>query len=162
MTVPEGFEDYLDTVLHYPSDLRVDLRAPFGPGDHEKLAKVVPFSPFAVVTAANPGGHSAGAKKNERRHARLIEELSRAGTEWVPVQGCSPDGVHCEESVCVDLPRQDAADLARGFDQDAIFWYDGREFWLVDARPGEEWDLRLPGDWDPSRSRKHTGEPADD
>ena len=55
------------------------------------------------------------------------------------VDGVSPDGRHRERSVAVRLPRDRVVALGRHYRQSAVFWYDGRDVWLlgavVDAAP---------------------------
>ena len=49
------------------------------------------------------------------------------------VDSCSPDRSHCECSVTVTMPQQKALDLARDLRQVAIFWFDGKRFWILGA-----------------------------
>jgi len=55
------------------------------------------------------------------------------GYDSVDVDCCSPDGSHCECSVAVTMPREEALDLAREMRQVAIFWFDGKLFWILGA-----------------------------
>lgn len=135
---------YKDTVLRFPAGLDIDLRDSLGPTRRAALARVVPWQTFAVITAANPG-RLLEAEENAKRREALAEALRRQDANTILVLGCSPDGEHCEESFCADLPKAVAIEVAREFEQDAIFWYDGAVFWLLGARRpiGE---VRLPPD----------------
>ena len=49
------------------------------------------------------------------------------------VDACSPDRSHCECSVAVIMEQKRAIDLARELEQVAIFWFDGKQFWILGA-----------------------------
>lgn len=49
------------------------------------------------------------------------------------VDACSPDRSHCECSVAVVMEQKKALDLARELEQVAIFWFDGKRFWILGA-----------------------------
>lgn len=89
--------------------------------------------PFAIVTAFDPEGRNLSATENERRKKDLDRRLSSAGYRFVHVDSCSPDRSHCECSVAVTMPQQKALDLARDLRQVAIFWFDGKRFWILGA-----------------------------
>jgi hypothetical protein len=74
----------------------------------------------------------------------LEAELTSSGDDFVRVDACSPDKSHCECSVAIKGDPERALDLARRWNQIAIFWWDGNQFWLKGAiSPGE---LSLPVD----------------
>jgi len=75
--------------------------------------------------------------------AALATLLETRQQHFVRVDGVSPDGSHREHSVALLVDRDDAVHLAREFDQLAIFWYDGDEFWLYPALL-DRTPLRLP------------------
>jgi hypothetical protein len=110
--------------------------------------------PFAILTAENPGGENADDEpapaeaaredaRNERRTQTLEEDLDRRDIPWVRVDGVAPDGSYRERCVAAVMSRHDAADLARRFDQLALFWFDGSAFWLLPAEADEP-PRRLP------------------
>lgn len=152
----EKWHAYPHTVLEFqvPGTPRIDLRKPID-DDHRALLRHVGLAgEFAVLTSENPCGENAedeptfadeAAKQrdNASRRSRLERELAAAGARFIRVDGVAPDGEYREHGVAVEIPRQDAVALARRFRQLAIFWFDGRDFWLVGAvedRPPE----RLP------------------
>ena len=49
------------------------------------------------------------------------------------VDACSHDRSHCECSVAVVMERDRALALARELEQIAIFWFDGKRFWILGA-----------------------------
>ena len=89
--------------------------------------------PFAIVTAFDPEGNNLSAAENERRKQELDRRLTSMGYDFVDVDCCSPDRSHCECSVAVTMPREEALDLAREMRQVAIFWFDGKLFWILGA-----------------------------
>jgi hypothetical protein len=135
---------YLETVLVFPgeAELAVDLREKIPPATRRAFPAMGLDGPFGVVTAFNPKGEGISPEENARRMKELERELASAGHTFVRVDGCSPDRTHCECGVAVMLDRGSVVDIARRWDQIAIFWWDGSEFWIVGAiTPGEE---RLP------------------
>ena len=89
--------------------------------------------PFAIMTAFDPEGRNLSAAENERRKQELDRRLSATGYPFVQVDCCSPDRSHCECSVAVTIPQEKALDLAREMQQVAIFWFDGKRFWILGA-----------------------------
>jgi hypothetical protein len=89
--------------------------------------------PFAIMTAFDPEGRNLSAAENERRKQELDRRLSATGYSFVQVDCCSPDRSHCECSVAVTMPQEKALDLAREMQQVAIFWFDGKRFWILGA-----------------------------
>ena len=69
--------------------------------------------------------------------------LAKGGYRFVSVDACSPDRTHCERSVAVMMPQEKAIALARELEQVAIFWFDGKRFWIIGALMEAE-PLMLP------------------
>jgi len=99
--------------------------------------------PFAVLTAFDPRGHDLSAAENEKRSRELDARLAKGGYRFVSVDACSPDRTHCERSVAVMMPQEKAIALARELEQVAIFWFDGKRFWIIGALMEAE-PLMLP------------------
>lgn len=146
MTAPHRPEEdpawaqYPETRLEFfrePDDeraaLAIDLREPVAADAVRALAELGLDGPFAVVTAAAPGGDAQHAAYDRARQAEL-EETARVRTSVARrVDGVSPDGAHRERSVAVRVARAEAVALGRRYGQSAIFWFDGRAFWLLGA-----------------------------
>ena len=116
----------------------VDLRAPVPPATKDALAAIGLGEPFGILTAFNPRGVDLPADENSRRMEQLEAELESAGDEFVRVDACSPDKSHCECSVALKGELARSLDMARRWEQIAIFWWDGARFWLKGAiSPGE-------------------------
>ena len=89
--------------------------------------------PFAVITAFDPLGRNLPVAENEKRRADLNRRLTKSGYRFVNVDACSPDRSHRECSVAVLMEQNKAIDLARELEQVAIFWFDGKRFWILGA-----------------------------
>lgn len=89
--------------------------------------------PFAILTAFDPRGQNLSAAENEKRKRELDDRLTAGGFKFAHVDACSPDRAHCECSVAVVMPQERALDLARESEQVAIFWFDGKRFWILGA-----------------------------
>jgi hypothetical protein len=127
--------EFPNTVLHFTceSTLKVDLREPVTPAHREQFTALGLEQMFAVVTAQDPQGRTRTPRENRLLAMNLQRELRAAGTPFVPLEACSPDHTHCEASVAISLPQDEAIALARRHEQLAIFWFDGSRFWIVPA-----------------------------
>ena len=126
---------YPETILRFPFEpaLEIDLRRV---PTEEELSRVRAAGfgePFAVITAFDPRGENLSAAENENRKRDLDRRLSQLGHRFVDVDACSPDGAHCECSVAVIMDQKKAIELARELEQVAIFWFDGKQFWILGA-----------------------------
>ena len=126
---------YPETVLTFSTTppLEIDLRAVPAPDALSRLAAAGLSGPFAIMTAFDPRGENLPAAENDRRQRDLESRLSKSGYSFTSVDCCSPDRSHCERSVAVQMPQKEAVDLARELEQVAIFWFDGRQFWIIGA-----------------------------
>ena len=60
----------------------------------------------------------------------LRTELESLGHLFVTIDACSPDKSHCECSVAIVTSLPDLIDIAKRWEQIAIFWFDGGSFWI--------------------------------
>jgi transcriptional regulator with XRE-family HTH domain len=101
-----------------------------------------------VITAFNPRSRLLRRGENEERNRLLAADLERAGLRYVPAVGRSPDDSWSEDSFAViDGDREQLLDLARRYDQNAIFeWTAQRRvvLWVTRDRVGpmSGWQLR--------------------
>ena len=86
---------------------------------------------FAVLTAFDPHGENLSREENEKRRHDLDRRLTTEGYKFAHVDACSPDRSHCECSVAVVMPQGKAINVARELGQVAIFWFDGKRFWIL-------------------------------
>lgn len=126
---------YPETVCYFKGDpeVMVDLRERVPPATRRGFAALGLGEPFGVLTAYNPGGLEIDEAENSRRAAELESELASLGLRFVRVDCCSPDRSHCECSVAAPAPRDQLLDMARRWEQLAIFWWDGAVFWIHGA-----------------------------
>jgi Protein of unknown function (DUF3293) len=136
---------YANTILAFGGDgcVSIDLRRPLSASDRRALHGLGFSSCFAVITPDNPGGRDVSARENDTRESKLVMRVRETDVRFAVAVGCSPDRSHCEEGLAVELPRHEARELAREFAQDALFWYDGEDFWL-DAACARFAAVKLP------------------
>ncbi|MDQ3082457.1 MAG: DUF3293 domain-containing protein [Gemmatimonadota bacterium] len=140
----ERWSSYPETVLIFAGDTEVyvDLRERVPPATRNALGAIGLDGEFGILTAFNPRGGELSADENARRMSELEGELTSSGDEFIRVDACSPDRSHCECSVALKGERQRAIDIAKRWEQVAIFWWDGSTFWIYGAiTPGQ---LELP------------------
>jgi hypothetical protein len=136
---------YPETILSFSTTppIEIDLRAVPPKRALDSLAAAGFGEPFAVLTAFDPRGENLSAEDNDMRKRDLDDRLGSTGYRFIHVDACSPDRSHCECSVAVVMPQDTAIQLARELEQVAIFWFDGRRFWIVGAL-AESDPLMLP------------------
>jgi predicted GIY-YIG superfamily endonuclease len=84
-------------------------------------------SPFAILTAHNPGGKrhedAINQHANEKLRTRLNQRRPRNSPLLVKVDAVSEDWSHTEKSFAVwGLNHKTASEIGREFRQDAFFW----------------------------------------
>lgn len=140
----ERWGAYPETVLVFSGDPEVfiDLRERVPEATRNALAAIGLGESFSVLTAFNPRGVDISDEENSRRMRELEAELESSGDEFLRVDACSPDKSHCECSVAIKGDMQRALDIARRWEQVAIFWWDGSVFWIQGAI--SDGHLKLP------------------
>ena len=141
----ERWSSYPETVLYFAGDpeIMVDLRIPVEPAVRNGLKATGLDKEFGILTAFNPRGKDIGEDENNRRLKELEAELGSSGDSFVRVDACSPDRSHCECSVAMQTSFERAIDIARRWEQIAIFWWDGSSFWIYGAIEDIE-PIKLP------------------
>ena len=131
----ERWSSYPETVLYFAGEpeIMVDLRVKVSPAVRKGLAGAGLDREFAILTAFNPRGVDIGEEENSRRMKELEAELESSGDSFVRVDACSPDRSHCECSVAIKSDFRRSIDIAKRWEQIAIFWWDGASFWIYGA-----------------------------
>ncbi len=126
---------YPETILSFSTKPAVEIDLRERPSERviADLSAAGFGQPFAVLTAFDPRGRDLSPAENESRRRELDERLTVEGYEFARVDAFSPDRAHCECSVAVLMPREKAIELAREMEQVAIFWFDGKLFWILGA-----------------------------
>ena len=126
---------YPETVLSFSTQptVEIDLREIPSENTLTQLRRAGFGEPFAILTAFDPRGRNLSSEENEQRKRALDRRLASSGYRFAHVDSCSPDRSHCECSVAVVMPLEKALDLARESEQVAIFWFDGKRFWILCA-----------------------------
>ena len=113
--------------------IKVDLRLPIGDELQHLLTKLGLGARFAVVTPCDPRGKRASAWRNRLRYYLMRRRLVSLNLKFVAADGESPDGRHRERGFAIAMSRSEAAALARELEQLALYWFDGRTFWIDGA-----------------------------
>ena len=126
---------YPETVLSFLTTpaVEVDLREVPSERVLAQLKAAGFGEPFTILTAFDPRGENLSPEENEQRSRGLARRLAASGYRFARVDCCSPDRSHCECSVAVVMPQANALNLARELEQVAIFWFDGKRFWILGA-----------------------------
>jgi len=143
-----GWASYGETVLrwHTVPPLAIDLARDVEPTQRDALHRLGLGASFGLVTPCNPFGRRSDPEENAGRLRRLLAQLDAAGTRYLRVDGCSPDGVHVEPGVALAGSKEEIIALARRWEQSAIYWWDGARFWVEGAlTKAAPWPLGGPG-----------------
>ena len=91
-------------------------------------------SAFAIITACDPNGVTTDEVSNRAHDGRLASLLRERSLRHWRATGGSPDFSHAEPGYAVETSFQDALQIGRLFEQEAIFWIENDELILVDCR----------------------------
>jgi hypothetical protein len=96
---------------------------------------------FFIITACNPRS-SGDRSSDEKAHVNLRKTLSRLGCWKHRVDGASPDWKHREKGFAVGgLDLEEAIELGRQFEQNAIFAIESDVVWVVGCFDGSRQEL---------------------
>lgn len=130
-----GWDGYGETILevHGRTLGEVDLTLPIGPRELAIFAGAGLAGTFGILTAENPRGLPAPPEENAHRRATLQAELEEQGVAAVRIDGLSRDRQHREIGVAIRWPMPEVIELARKWQQSAIYWFDGHHMWVIGA-----------------------------
>jgi Protein of unknown function (DUF3293) len=123
--------------------IKVDLHQSVSDDLRHLLTNLGLGATFAIVTPFDPRGVRAPARENQARYLRMRRLLRSRDLKFVMADGESPDSTHRERGFALAMRRSDAAELAREFEQLALYWFDGKAFW-IDGVLASRAPLRLP------------------
>lgn len=95
---------------------------------------------FAIISAGNPHGQMLGPASNLARDSQLEHELKQTQLPCRRLIGASPDLTFQEASWAVLCDKETALQLAHRYAQNAIYWVEAGQLYLVPAllRQSEE------------------------
>ena len=82
--------------------------------------KEIPEHAF-IITGYNPMDEKLPVKENQKRNIILEDIIKQAGAHCLPIIGASQDLIHQEPSFVTDLQKAQVIELAKRFNQRAIF-----------------------------------------
>jgi len=62
---------------------------------------------------------------------KLMHKLEKKQIPYWTIVGCSPDLTYREPSLLIDSDKITALELALSFEQNAIFWIEEQQLWLI-------------------------------
>ncbi|MGF1858838.1 DUF3293 domain-containing protein [Photobacterium profundum] len=86
---------------------------------------------FAILTAFNPRSIVLTHSDNVIRNIALEKNLIMLTNAWMPICCRSLDQRWVEQSFAVHLPLEQVSKLAVMFEQNAIYWVENNELYLV-------------------------------
>lgn len=92
---------------------------------------------FAIISAQNPHGHIHLQPHNLRLDCQFEHDIARHGFPYRRVIGASPDLAFRESSWAVLCDKRHALEMARQYQQNAIYWVEQGQLYLVAALYGE-------------------------
>lgn len=101
-----------------------------------KLAKLPNLNNnLCVVTAYNPYGSDDSIEQNIYRNSELAHELKAIAQEVIEVYAGNEDFSYCEMSYIFDCTKEKAIALGNKWQQNAIFWIEAGNLYLVACQP---------------------------
>lgn len=104
------------------------------------------FSPdfsFAIVTAFNPLGENLSCGQNALLDNELQEAINDRSILARSIYGCSPDLSHWEKSWAIFTEKDQAIAIAKSFRQNAMYWVELDQLYLVPALMTQEEEVAL-------------------
>jgi hypothetical protein len=130
-----GWHGYADTILevHLVPPQEIDLAQPVTERERAIWREAGLQGAFGLVTPDNPFGQPMAEAVNAERRERFWAELHGRGVQPVRVDGLSRDRQHREIGVALPWSCDEVVELARRWDQSAIYWFDGAAMWVIGA-----------------------------
>jgi len=96
---------------------------------------------FGIVTSCNPNGEEVGSAENLRLDRELGSLLSSTGSDHFRVTGGSRDMTHAEPGYGCLVDRERIVDLGHQWNQEAVFWVEGDDLFLIPCATRQEFEL---------------------
>ena len=99
---------------------------------------------FAIVSARNTQGKQQTEQQNQQYEERMECWLQSEDIDFQRIYGCSPTLDYIEPSYQINIPDKTAAvELSRLFRQNALFWIEHDQLWLVPCRKLQFAEVKL-------------------
>ncbi|MCC5851954.1 MAG: DUF3293 domain-containing protein [Alkalimonas sp.] len=95
-------------------------------------------SSFAIISAANPAGNNTPSGFNLCRNMALAAALHQSGVRYRKIIGASLDKRFQEPSWAVFCSKLEATSIAMAWQQNALYWIEQGELWLLPALMQQE------------------------
>ncbi|MCU4675587.1 DUF3293 domain-containing protein [Catenovulum sp. 2E275] len=86
---------------------------------------------FAIITAYNPKGQACTLGFNRLQDKALQADITNFRTPYRRLWGCSPQLDYSEKSWAVSINKQQALTLATKYQQNALYWVEQGELFLI-------------------------------
>ncbi|GAA5215989.1 DUF3293 domain-containing protein [Corallincola platygyrae] len=117
---------------------------------HTKFVMAQPLSAslsFAVITAHNPRGEVMSEAYNRFLDQCLQQDIASLNTPYRSVWGSAPDFSHNERSWAVLADKNTAVELAKQYQQNAIYWINQNQLYLTPCMMSQQNEVHL-GEFD--------------
>ena len=88
---------------------------------------------FAILTACNPMDEILKKTENKKLNQGLRRALSEFEMPTYNIIGSSPDLNHQEPSFLIEIPENQAIEVAASFNQRAIFWVSNDQMEIIEC-----------------------------
>jgi len=90
---------------------------------------------LCIITAFNPWGNPRVSEENNYQNRELAHELMRSKIEYYEICAGNQDFSYFEPSFLVRCSKQKGLALARSWQQNAIFWIEQSQLYLLPCQP---------------------------
>ena len=97
------------------------------------LAEPLGCRTYAIITAYNPRSTTAPEATNQLNQRKLVAAISQYTSRMSEMVVGDPLMDYSEPSIAAALSKQDAIALASKFEQNAIYWVEAGQLWLIPA-----------------------------
>lgn len=123
---PDLIRAYENAIYEIDATHRITLKVSEYSHSLEELHKEHQCRTSALITACNPRNQVLSAAENDTRMLALSEAVEKLGCRHLPAVGRDPSGNWPDEPSLwiAGLTKNEAGNLARGFEQNGFLWMD--------------------------------------
>ncbi len=90
---------------------------------------------LCVITACNPFGTTLSNEQNIYRNSELAHDLDAMANDVIELSAGNIDFSYCETSFIFECDKEQAVELGKKWQQNAIFWIEQGTLYLIACRP---------------------------